>query len=299
MFHRRILMENIIEINHLTWQYNDTDHPALKDVSLKIQEGEFIGVCGPNEAGKTTLVSCIKGLIPHNLLGSYKGEVKLFGKDVKALSAKELAKYVGFVFADPEAQFTSMSVEEELAFGMENIGIERDEIDRKIQWAADITGLGNLLDKSPYDISGGQKQRVAIASVLAMQPKIMILDEPTSMLDPFGKDSVFNICARMKAELNMTIIMVEHTLDRLARLSDRLILVGEGKIRRFSEPKQFFEDVDELAELGLNPPSSILFLDKLKKAGLYHGEMKTTVEEVIQVAQSVCEKQRVIREARS
>lgn len=291
-------MENIIEINHLIWQYNDTDHPALEDVSLTIHEGEFIGVCGPNEAGKTTLVSCIKGLIPHNIIGNYKGEVKLFGKDVKELSAKELAQYVGFVFADPEAQFTSMSVEEELAFGMENIGIRREEIGKRIQWAAEITDIGNLLDKSPYDISGGQKQRVAIASVLAMQPKIVILDEPTSMLDPFGKDSVFNICARMKAELNMTIIMVEHTLDRLARLSDRLILVSQGKIKRFSEPKHFFENVDELVALGLNPPASIVFLDKLKKAGLYHGEMKTTVEDVIQIAQSICAERRVIKEVK-
>lgn len=282
-------MENAVQINNLTWQYEDTESPALKDVNLEIHEGEFIGVCGPNEAGKTTLVSCIKGLIPHNITGSYKGEVKLFGENVNDLSPKQLAQYVGFIFSDPEAQFTSMSVEEEIAFGMENIGLENDEIGKRINWAAEITGVSNLLDKSPYDISGGQKQRVAIASVLAMQPKIMILDEPTSMLDPFGKDSVFNICARMKAELNMTIIMVEHTIDRLARLSDRMILINNGMIKKFSEPKSFFEDVDELIKLGLNPPSSIRFLDKLKRAGIYRGEMKTSVSEIIRIAQSICE----------
>ncbi|MFT8310803.1 MAG: ATP-binding cassette domain-containing protein [Sporolactobacillus sp.] len=281
-------MGKIIEINHLTWQYTDTEKPALVDVNLDIEDNMFIGVCGPNESGKTTLVSCIKGLIPHNFIGSYTGEVRLFGKNIRDLRAKELAEYVGFVFADPEAQFTSMSVEEELAFGMENIGLGSDEIRERIDWVAKITNLENLLDKSPYDLSGGQKQRVAIASVLAMQPKIVILDEPTSMLDPMGKDSVFNICARMKEELNMTIIMVEHTMDRLARLSDRLILVHNGKIERYAEPEHFFENVDELVEMGLNPPASIVFLDQLKRAGLYEGPMTTSVEETIEIAQSIC-----------
>ncbi|MDN3955007.1 energy-coupling factor ABC transporter ATP-binding protein [Sporolactobacillus laevolacticus] len=288
-------MEKIIEINQLTWQYTDTDHPALEDVSLEIEENMFIGVCGPNESGKTTLVSCIKGLIPHNFIGSYKGEVRLFGKNIRDLNAQELAKYVGFVFADPEAQFTSMSVEEELAFGMENIGLGSDEIKERIQWVADITGLESLLDKSPYDLSGGQKQRVAIASVLAMQPRVIILDEPTSMLDPIGKDSIFNICARMKEELHMTIIMVEHTLDRLARLSDRLILVHQGKIARYAEPERFFENVGELLELGLNPPASIVFLDQLKQAGLYDGPMTTSVEETIEIAQSICARKEAIK----
>lgn len=122
----------------------------------------------------------------------------------------------------------SMSVEEELAFGMENIGLKRDEIKRRIDWVSEITSLKELLDKSPYDISGGQKQRVAIASVLSMQPKIMILDEPTSMLDPVGKDSIFNICEKMKNELNMTVIMVEHTIDRLARLSDKMTALNKA-----------------------------------------------------------------------
>ncbi|MBV4427521.1 energy-coupling factor ABC transporter ATP-binding protein [Clostridium tyrobutyricum] len=280
-------MGKIIEIENLTWKYSNTDKPALDNVSLDIEENSFIGVCGPNEAGKTSLVSCIKGLIPNNFMGIYQGEVKLFGKDIKTLNTKELAEYVGFVFADPESQFTSMSVEEELAFGMENLGLDRKEIGKRIEWVSEITGLEDLLDKSPYDISGGQKQRVAIASVLSMQPKIVILDEPTSMLDPLGKDSIFEICERMKNELNMTIIMVEHTIDRLARLSDKMILLNNGKIKKYAEPNIFFDDIDEIIELGLNPPAPIVFLDKLKKSGLYNGDIKTKLEDVIEIARDI------------
>lgn len=284
---------NAIEINQLTWQYSNTSRAALEDISLSIEENQFIGICGPNESGKTTLVSCIKGLIPSNYNGTFTGEVKLFGKNIVDYNARELASTVGYVFADPEAQFTAMTVEEELAFGLENLGLSIAEIEERIQWVSRITMIEDLLDKSPYDISGGQKQRVAISSILAMRPRIMILDEPTSMLDPIGKDSVFEICYKMKEELNMTIIMVEHTIDRLARLSDQLILIHNGKIKKYDTPGNFFSNTDEIIEYGMNPPASILFLDKLKKAGLYHGEMKTSVEEVITIARELAEKRKV------
>lgn len=280
-------MSTAVVINNLTWQYTDTESPALKNINLEIEENSFTGICGPNESGKTSLVSCIKGLIPNNFHGVYSGEVKLFGKNVKELNTQELAEYVGFVFADPEAQFTSMSVEEELAFGMENIGLELSEIYRRIEWVAEITMIGDLLKKSPYDISGGQKQRVAIASAIVMQPKIIIMDEPTSMLDPFGKDSVFNICTRMKNELNMTIIMVEHTIDRLTRLSDKLLLMHDGEVKKYSVPKKFFENVQEIADYGLNVPDSMLFLDKLRQNKLYSGAMEYDLNKISDIAKLI------------
>lgn len=281
-------MSNIIEIRNLTWQYENTEQPALQNISIDIEENSFIGVCGPNESGKTTFVSCIKGLIPNNFVGTYKGDVEIAGKNIKELNTQELAQYVGFVFADPEAQFTSMSVEEEIAFGLENIGLDNKEIEKRINWVANITNIEEILDKSPYDISGGQKQRVAIASVLAMQPKVVILDEPTSMLDPIGKDSIFEICERMKTELNMTIIMVEHTIDRLARLSDKMILINNGTIEKYEKPSLFFDDVDYFSSLGLNAPHSVEFIDRLRKSGIYYGEMKTDLNEVIQIARLIC-----------
>lgn len=280
-------MSNVIEVRDLTWQYENMEQPALRSVSIDIEENSFIGVCGPNEAGKTTFVSCLKGLIPNNFVGTYSGKVKIMGKNIKDLNTRELAQYVGFVFADPEAQFTSMSVEEEIAFGLENIGLDNIEIEKRINWVAGITNIEELLDKSPYDISGGQKQRVAIASVLAMQPKVVILDEPTSMLDPIGKDSVFEICKRMKNELNMTIIMVEHTIDRLARLSDKMILINNGTIEKYEKPALFFDDVEYFSSLGLNVPHSIEFMDYLRKHGIYQGEMKTNLQEVIEIAKHI------------
>lgn len=280
-------MKNAIEIKNLTWQYSDTIKPAIENISLEIEENSFIGLCGPNEAGKTTLVSCIKGIIPSNFTGIFEGEIKIFGKNIKEMDTKELAEYVGFVFADPEAQFTSMSVEEELAFGMENVGFSREEIKERIEWVVDVTNIRDLLDKSPYDISGGQKQRVAIASILAMRPKILILDEPTSMLDPIGKDSIFDICRKMKEEFDITIIMVEHTIDRLARLSDKLILMNGGKIEKYAEPEEFFDDMELIKAAGLNAPSPMIFLDELRKRGLYKGNIKTNLEDVIEITKSL------------
>lgn len=278
-----------VEITNFSWRYAETEKNALSNITLSIDEGEFIGLCAPNESGKTTLVSAIKGLIPNKFYGTYEGEIKVFGKNITELNTQELAEYVGFVFADPEAQFTSMSVEEELAFGMENLGLSVEEIQERIDWVAELTMISDLLTKTPYDISGGQKQRVAIASALVMQPRIIILDEPTSMLDPFGKDSVFEICRRMKEELNMTIIMVEHTIDRLARLSDRMILLHDGEVVKFEEPVDFFEDVDQMMSYGLNIPEAIIFLDKLRKKGLYTGPIKTELEDIIEISRKVLE----------
>lgn len=281
-------MSNAVEIRDLRWQYNSAEEPvALKGINLSLEEGEFIGVCGPNESGKTTLVSAIKGLIPHKLNGVYTGEVLLFGRDIREIPLKDIAQTVGFVFADPEQQFTSMSVEEELAFAMENVGLSVSEIRSRIEWVCEIAMIGDLLDKSPYDVSGGQKQRIAIASALALQPRILILDEPTSMLDPFGKDSVFEICHRMKEELNMTIIMVEHVIDRLARLSDKLLLIHGGEVKKFAVPREFFQDVKSLQRYGLNVPEPMVLLDNLRDKGLYAGDIKVNLEENIEVIRAL------------
>ena len=176
----------------LGWKYSGRKNFAIEHVNLEIEENTFVSVVGPNEHGKTTLVSCIKGLIPNSFHGVWRGNVEIFGKDVREMSSQALADEIGFVFADPEAQFTSMTVEEELVFGLENIGLGLAEVKERVEWVTEIAMIGDLLDKPPYEISGGQKQRVAIASVLAMKPRIMILDEPTSMLDPLGKDFIFD-----------------------------------------------------------------------------------------------------------
>jgi energy-coupling factor transport system ATP-binding protein len=268
-----------VAIRGLCWKYAGRSAFAVEDVDLTIPAGAFVGVVGPNEHGKTTLVSCIKGIIPHGFNGVWRGTVELFGEDVRTLHSQRLAELSGFVFADPEAQFTSMTVEEELAFGLENLGLPVAEIERRLGWVSDLTGIGALWDKSPYEISGGQKQRVAIASALAMKPRLLILDEPTSMLDPLGKDAVFELLASVKRETDMTVIVVEHNVEQVAPLADLMVLVRGGRVARAAPPETFFEDCDALLESGVQPPQATLFLDRLKRQGKFPGKLSPRFEE--------------------
>ncbi len=251
---------NALEIENLSWKYNDTEEYALKNINLAVPENIFLGIVGSNESGKTTLVSCIKGIIPNSFAGIYHGCVKFFGKDIKDNDSRVIAENIGMVFSDPDAQFSSMSVEEEIAFGLENIGIAETEIQDRIAWVSELTSIGDLLEKPPYDLSGGQKQRVAIASVIAMKPKIIILDEPTSMLDPKSKDDVFELLAVMKRELKITVIVVEHNIEKIAELSDKILLMNRGEIVKYEDSRRFFRDMDLIKGNGLKVPESIEFL---------------------------------------
>lgn len=248
---------NAIEISDLCWKYSGTKHNALDHITLSIEENSFIGVIGENGAGKTTLVSCIKGIIPNNYNGVYHGSLQIFGRELRKLSSVEVAQDIGIVFSDPDSQFTAMSVEEEIAFGLENTGCPVEEIRRRLEWVSKLTGITRLMSKPPYDLSGGQKQRVAIACVLAMQPKVVILDEPTSMLDPVSKDYVFSLLQKMKEEMKLTIIVVEHNIEKLIELSDKLLLMKDGKIQRFEPVDRFFDDLDALEGAGIRIPGAI------------------------------------------
>jgi energy-coupling factor transporter ATP-binding protein EcfA2 len=271
----------------LGWKYSGRKRFAIEHVDLEVEENTFVSVVGPNEHGKTTLVSCIKGLIPSSFHGVWRGSVEIFGEDVRKLSAQRLAQEIGFVFADPEAQFTSMTVEEELVFGLENIGLPLNAVKDRLDWVSQITMIGDLLDKSPYEISGGQKQRVAIASVLAMKPRIMILDEPTSMLDPLGKDFIFEILTNIKKETEMTVIVVEHNIEQIAPLSDQMILMYEGNIAKSGSPEIFFENSEFLIEHGIQPPQATAFIDNLRSSGDYHGPLPVSLEMAIPALQNV------------
>ncbi|KAF0092335.1 MAG: cobalt/nickel transport system ATP-binding protein [Fusobacteria bacterium] len=256
---------NAIEIKNLSWRYERAENYAIEDLNLIIEENQFIGIVGPNEAGKTTLASAIKGIIPSEFNGIYKGTVELFGKKVTDCSTRELAKTVGMVFADPDSQFTSMSVEEEISFGLENIGCTVEEIDERIKWVSELTNIEELLEKPPYDLSGGQKQRVAIASIIAMKPRIIILDEPTSMLDPISKDMIFSLLQTMKEKLKLTIIVIEHNIEKLVELSDKMILVNDGKIEKYTDTDVFFQDIEFLDSRSIRIPGAIRFMDMIDK----------------------------------
>jgi energy-coupling factor transporter ATP-binding protein EcfA2 len=276
-----------VSTKDLGWKYSGRSHFAIEHVNLDIEEGTFVSIVGPNEHGKTTLVSCIKGLIPSSFHGVWRGRVEVFGKDVRDKSTQELASEIGFVFSDPEAQFTSMTVEEELVFGLENIGLPLSEIQGRLNWVTQITMIGDLLDKSPYEISGGQKQRVAIASVLAMKPRILILDEPTSMLDPVGKDFIFDILTELKHEEDLTIIVVEHNIEQVAPLSDLMVLMYNGGIAKAAPPAEFFEDPAFLEERGIQVPQATAFAGYLKQQSLLRGSLPVRLEGVVAATSSL------------
>ncbi len=276
-----------VSIRDLSWRYSGRRRFAIEDINLDIEENTFVSIVGPNESGKTTLVSCIKGLIPSNFHGVWRGTVEVFGKNVRDKSAQELAREIGFVFADPEAQFTSMTVEEELVFGLENIGLPLDEIEERLQWVSKITMIEGLFDKSPYEISGGQKQRVAIASVMAMKPRLLILDEPTSMVDPLGKDFIFQILTQLKQEENLTLIVVEHNIEQVAPLSDMMVLVHDGHILKAAPPDQFFEDVAFLQEHDIQPPEVTTFTGHLKQQGVLEGPLPIRFEDAVSMVTDV------------
>lgn len=272
-------MSSLIELQNYTWRYLNTNEPALKEINLTIEEGTFVGVIGPNGAGKTSLAYSMNGLIPGQYRGIKKGTVHVRGKEVEEYGGGVLQRTVGMVFSDPEAQFTAMTVEDELVFGMENLGMNRAEIRERLEWVTELTGLKPLLEKPPYEISGGQKQRVALAAVLAMTPDVMVLDEPTSMLDPLSRKQVFDVLGRLKKEQKNTIIVIEHSLEHLAPLSDRMILLYEGEVALDAATRDFFGEMELLLEKQIMPPGAMHFFFELLRGGAYEGQMPLTVEE--------------------
>jgi len=280
---------NAVEVHNLSWRYQQSQRWALSGIDLTIAEREFVLIIGPNEAGKTSLVSAIKGLIPNCFNGVLRGEVRVFGQPLASMKAAVLASQIGFVFADPESQFTALTVEDEIVFGLENIGWPPAEIEERVRWAARLTGVEDLLDKPPYDVSGGQKQRVAIASVIAMRPSILILDEPTSMIDPLGKDQVVNICAELKRDYDMTLIVVEHNIEAFAPLADKVVVVNHGTIERVGPPSEIFSDLDFLVARDVHPPQVAETFERLRQRHLFDGDLPLTDEAGIKLGRQLLE----------
>lgn len=285
-------MSEIIKITNYSWKYINTKTPAIEDINLSVEEGAFIGIIGPNGSGKTTLAFSMDGLIPGQYNGIKKGTVDIFDKEVEEYGRGELQRLVGVVFSDPEAQFTAMTVEDELVFGMENIGLTVPEIRERLEWVTALTELRHLLEKPPYEISGGQKQRVALAAVLAMMPKILILDEPTSMLDPISRMRIFDVLAKLKKEKNSTVIVIEHSLENLVPLADRMVLMAEGKLVLEDETQAFFQKTGFLLEKGAFPPGVIHFFHELHQRKLFNGDYPLTLNEASLMLKKLTEKEK-------
>lgn len=228
-----------IEIEDVSFQYPLTDFRALEKVNLEIEKGEFLALIGKNGAGKTTLCNAIRGLIPHFQKGKYEGEIKIDGVSTKEMDLGSSAAKVGLVFQNPFIQVSGVkrTVFEEVLFGLENLGVSRSEmIDRTNDMLCQLK-IDYLRDKNPTELSGGQRQRVAIASVLVMSPEILIIDEPTSQLDPIGTEEVFETIALMK-EKKITIILVEQKINLIAEYADRVAVMDKGKIVLYGSARE-------------------------------------------------------------
>lgn len=282
------MADPVIQVRDLKWRYEGSREWVLKGIDLDIHQGEFVGIVGPNDSGKTTLAMCLNGLIPNNYPGVMEGRVIVDGMDTREHSVAEIAESVGFVFPDPESQFLSMTVEEEVVFALENRELPKEEIEERMRWALELTKIPeDYLEKPPYELSGGEKQRVAIASVLAMRPKIIILDEPTSMLDPIGKTEVIEVLTEMKRRYNATVIVIEHRLEDIAPLADKMVLVYHGTVRKVAPPREFFQGVDFLLEHDVFPPDVMVLANELRKRGLYDGPVPMTLEEAEQMVREI------------
>jgi energy-coupling factor transporter ATP-binding protein EcfA2 len=230
---------SIVNLSKVTYKYPLTQTPALSNLNLKMKEGEFVAVIGPNGAGKSTLCYTLAGFIPHFFKGELEGKVEVAGVETKSSTLNEWVLNVGLAFQNPFNQITGAkyTVYEEIAFGLENLGVPRDEIAARVDQALTLTGIGEIADRSPYSLSGGQQQRVALTSILVMQPKVLVLDEPTSQMDPVGTREVFGVI-RSLAERGMTVLMTEHKVEWVAQFADRVIALHDGKILMDGTPRE-------------------------------------------------------------
>ncbi|WP_456394615.1 ATP-binding cassette domain-containing protein [Thermococcus sp.] len=271
----------VVETEDLSFKYRRAREYAIKNINLKVRKGEFLGILGASGSGKSTLCLTLNGIIPNSINGKFEGNVYVKGVSTREVSPAKLSTTVGLVLQNPESQLFNMTVEEEIAFGLENLGIEADEIRRRINWALKITGLQGLENEFPPNLSGGQKQRLAIASVLAMRPEIIVLDEPTAQLDPLGREQVLSLITLLNKEQGITIILVEHNTDYMLSFADRVIVMDRGEIIMEGKPEEIFEEAELLKSLGIRLPASIKIGAELKRRGILE-KAAMTEEELIE-----------------
>ena len=263
-------MSAIIEMECVSFSYGTAADGAyaLKDIDLSVEEGTFVGLIGPSGAGKSTLASAITGAIPHHYRGHLFGSTLVAGLDTCEVSLTDIAKVVGSVLQDIDAQMVASVVEDELLFGLENFGIDHREIEGRIASALDAVGIADLRHREIATLSGGQKQKVAIAAILAMAPRVIVMDEPTSALDPTSARDVFEVLRRAKELTGMTVILIEQTVALLAEYCDRVVVIDRGRIALDGTPTDVFSHGETLRAIGVDTPRTVRISNSLAEAGL-------------------------------
>ena len=269
-------MNEIIELRNVTFSYSEEDaRPALNNVSLTIQQGEWIAIIGPNGSGKSTLAKTINGLIEAN-----SGEVIIEGVALNAETVWDVRKKIGMVFQNPDNQFVGSTVQDDVAFGLENVGIPREEMVKRVADAVAAVNMAIFMDKEPARLSGGQKQRVAIAGIVALSPDIIILDEATTMLDPEGRHEVIETIQEIKEKENLTVISITHDIDEAAK-ANRIFVMEAGQLTRIGTPEEIFSLGKEIIDIGLDIPFPEKLKYQLKRQGLEVPENYLTEEGMV------------------
>ena len=269
----------IIKLEDVSYTYPSVEKPTVKGINLEVKRGEFIGLVGPTGSGKTTLLSLIAGVLPHYVGGTLQGQVTVLGRPTSEMSMAQLAKEVGLVMQDPEAQLFNLYVRDEVIWGLENLGIPRQKIAEERDTVSQFFRVKHLLDRITYDLSGGEKQLVAISSTYIMRPQIFIFDNPTSQLDPLGSKMVFEAIDHLSKEQDTTVIVNEDKVEELAAFADRMWLINEGQITIDAEPREFFTHKALLAEAMIRTPPVTAVGFELRSLGIDIEKLPLNVEE--------------------
>lgn len=277
-------MEPIIKVENLTYAYPTSKDFVLKNISFTVNKGEVLAVIGPNGAGKSTLLKALNGLVPHFYGGKYGGRVIVSGFEVLNTPISKMSTKVGFVFQDPEDQISglALTVWEEVAFGLMMLGYPREEIDKRVKEAIDYVGLTGLEKRSPFELSGGQMQRLAIATVLALRPEVIVMDEPTAQLDPLGKYEVLSVIEKL-TESGSTIVLAEHEIEEVVYFADKMLLLDKGEAVAYGDTRKVVTMVEELKRRGVDPPSVTELTSLLKEKTGVDVALPVTLEEAVKI----------------
>jgi len=279
----------MISVNGLRFRYNGAGRFALDDISLEIQDGDFLGIIGPSGAGKSTLTCALNGIVPHRYRGDFYGSVVIDGMDTVEAGPEEIARRVGCVFQDIDGQLLASVVEDEILFGLENFGVPRDEIEPRVEYALETAGISGLRDRTINSLSGGQKQKVAIASIIALRPGIIVLDEPTGELDPQSSRKIFETLRELNERHGITIIVVEQKIMTLCEFSNRLAVMDGGRIVVEGPVRDVLREGERLEEAGVNIPRVTTLARRLRGRGFYDGPTPVNLAEAeAMVRAAVC-----------
>lgn len=277
----------MIEIRNVTFRYRESDAPTIRDISLVIPDGQFVGITGAAGSGKSTLTYVLNGIVPHCYPGDFYGQALICGHDTVETSLTDISRLVGSVCQDIDSQMVSTVVEDELLFGLENFGVSHDQMEERMEEALAAMGIADLRDRTIASLSGGQRQKVAVASILALRPAVLVLDEPTAELDPASSKTVFEQLKRYVADNGTTVIVVEQKIALLSEFADRLLILKDGAILMDGAPSEVLEHPDQLLEEGINCPRATTLVARLKRRGLYAGAAVRNVEGAVRVIEGV------------